>query len=529
MSNSEVGVAGGGPPAVDHPVVDEAVAPLRDGAPLDDVVLLGDIAQRSDHRARARWSAFGAVVAGTFVVSLDRTMVTVALPSIGHEFGSRGLDAVVTANLIAVAVASPGAGWLAQRFGTRRVLLASLLAFVASALLAAAATSLGMLIASRAAEGASGGVMMAVTLAAIYGLFDAEDRPRAFAVQAAVVMVSPALGPILGGYMSETEWRITFVFSALLGAGSMLVAWLRFRPLEPRDTDGAFDWQGWLLAGIGLPLVLLASTKAGDWHWISVPTLGILGLAALALGVFVHRELHVGHPLIELRMLRDRMFRYTFILEWLITIPYQAQLVLLPLELTTIAGVSPLRAGLMITPSALGTIAALRPASRLLARYGVRAPVLIGSVLLAVATAALSLIGPHTSLAFISVVMVVHGAGGGLCLMPLLVAGLESVEPRLVAQASAMRLVNKLVAQAVSVSLSVALVTALVGRRGLLSVAPDDRLHVAAAYATVDRILVVPAVIAFALALYLGGTRAVSALRPTIADEPDVLIGVSDL
>ena len=523
MSSSEVGVAGGGEPAVDRAVVDRPVAPV------DETARPVDGAGQSDGRTRARWVAFGAVVAGTFVVSLDSTMVTVALPSIGREFGSDGLDAVVTANLIAIAVASPGAGWLAQRFGTRRILLVSLTAFVASALLAAGATSLGTLIAARAAEGASGGVMMAVTLAAIYGLFDAEDRPRAFAVQAAVVMVSPALGPILGGYMSETEWRLTFVFSALLGTGSTAVAWLKFRPVEPRHTDGAFDWQGWLLAGIGLPLVLLASTKGNDWHWVSVPTLGILGLAVLVLAVFVHRELHVGHPLIDLRMLRDRMFRHTLVLEWLITVPYQAQLVLLPLALTTISGVSPLRAGLMITPSALGTIAALRPASRLLARSGVRAPVLIGSVLLVVATAALSFVGPHTSLAFIAAVMVVHGAGGGLCLMPLLVAGLESVEPRLVAQASAMRLVNKLVAQAVSVSLSIALVTTLVGRKGLLSVAADDRLHLAAAYATVDRILLVPAVIAFAVALHLGSTRPFAAARPCIADEPDVLIGVSDL
>ncbi|MCU1457860.1 MAG: family efflux transporter permease subunit [Actinomycetia bacterium] len=520
VSNADVGVAAavaaGRPPGLDREPAGGSVAP--------SALPLGESAAR----VRARWVAFGAVVAGTFVVSLDRTMVTVALPSIGHEFGSTGLDAVVTANLIAIAVASPGAGWLAQRFGTRRVLLVSLSAFVASALVASTATSLGMLIAARVAEGASGGVMMAVTLAAIYGLFDAHDRPRAFAVQAAVVMVSPALGPILGGYMSETEWRITFLFAALLGAGSMAVAWAKFRPVEALGSDGAFDWQGWLLAGIGLPLVLLASTRANDWHWFSVPTLGILGLAFVALGAFVYRELHLGHPLIELRMLRDRMFRYTFILEWLITMPYQAQLVLMPLELTTISGVSPLRAGLMITPSALGTIAALRPASRLFARSGVRAPVLIGSVLLAGATAALSCIGPHTSLAFVSAVMVVHGAGGGLCLMPLLVAGLESVEPRLVAQASAIRLVNKLVAQAVSVSLSVALVTALVGKEGLLSVATADRLHVAAAYGTVDRILVIPAVLAFALALYLGRTR-VSAARPDLVDEPDVLIAISDL
>jgi len=457
---------------------------------------------------RGTWLAFASVTAATFSVNLDRTMTSVALPQIGVDLGATGLDAVVTANLIAVAVASPGSGWLADRFGSRRTLCGALAVLVGSSLVSAGAASMPMLIASRAVQGASGGVVLSITLAVIHGLFAPEHRPRAFAIQAAVVMVSPALGPIFGGYLASFDWRGTFLVLAVVAAVALGLA-LRFLPVSPgRDPVPSIDWPGWILAGVGFPMLLLVTTSANEWGWTATPTIGA-GLAATSLlAVFARRELTIDAPLLRLHALSNRVLATTFALEWIITVPYQSQFVLLPLELTTVAGQPPLRAGIMITPSAIGTMLALRPASVLLARRGVRINVLIGTACLVAATFGLTLVDASIPLWVVALVMVPHGLGGGFCLMPLLVAGLDAVEEDLVSQVSAMRIVNKLIAQAVGVSVSVGLLVALMGDSDVLLAARSDPARALAAYVTVDRLLLIPAVLGFVVAASSRSLRA---------------------
>ena len=457
---------------------------------------------------RTTWVAFAAVTAGTFVVNLDRTMAAVALPQIGADLGARGLDAVVTANLVAVAVASPGSGWLADRFGSRRVLIGALLGFVAASVLAALAPTLPALVAARAAQGASGGVTLSVTLAAIHAMFEPHQRARAFATQAAVVMVSPALGPIFGGYLSDLDWRATFVVLAVVGSVALGLS-LRFVRGAPTATDDpAIDWPGWVLAGVAFPLVVMVTTFGNEWGWRSGRTVAAATVALVALALFVRRELRLDAPLVQLRALSNRTLRVTFLLEWIITVPYQSQFVLLPLELTSLGGVSPLRAGMMVTPSAVGTMLSLRPASRILERRGVRTNVIIGGVCLVVATAGLALAAPDTPLWVLSLIMLPHGVGGGFCLMPLLVAGLDAVPEQLVPQVSAMRIVNKLIAQAVGVSISVGILVALLGNSDLLEAARSDPAAAVRAYATVDWLLLIPAVGALVVAVRSGALGA---------------------
>jgi EmrB/QacA subfamily drug resistance transporter len=443
---------------------------------------------------RSTWIAFAAVTTGTFAVNLDRTMVAVALPQIGNAFGAAGLDSIVTLNLVAVAVASPGAGWLADRYGTRTVLMAALSLFGVASLAAAMSPSMATLLVSRALQGASGGVTLAVTLATVHALFEPAQRPRAFAVQAAVMMVSPAVGPLYGGWISAVDWRITFLVVAAFGAVA-IVAVACFVPTTPsRRAQEPVDWPGWLLVAVGLPSALMVATFGSEWGWSSTRVCALAIAGVVGLSAFVWRQLRIPSPLMRLRVLGNRKLRTTFVLEWFITIPYQSQFVLLPLELTSIVGASPLSAGAMITPSAIGTMLSLRPASRMLTRRGARINVMVGCGFLALATVGLALVQPDTPLWAIAALMVPHGLGGGFCLMPLLVVGLDAVTPSLVPQVSAMRIVNKLVAQAVGVAASVGLLTALVGG-DLLAEADSDPAGRMAAYRTVDWLLTLPLVL----------------------------------
>lgn len=443
--------------------------------------------------ARAAWIAFASVTAATFAVNLDRTMVAVALPQIGATYGGAGLDAVVTLNLVAVAVASPGAGWLADRYGAKRLLLAAMGAFVLSSLAAAAAPTMTTLLLARALQGASGGLTLAVTLATVHSLFESWQRPKAFAVQSVVLMVSPALGPLCGGWVSAIDWRVTFVAVAAVGAIAIAVAW-RFLPSDGtgRHVEGV-DWQGWVLVGIGLPSALLVATFGNEWGWTTPRVLVLVLTGVVGLAAFVRRQLRIASPLMQLSVLSDRTLRSTFALEWLITIPYQSQFVLLPLKLTTLMGASPLVAGAMITPSALGTMLSMRFAGRLLARRGARINVLIGCGCLLLATAALAFVGRDTSLWVVALIMVAHGLGGGFSLMPLLVAGLDAVDAPLVPQVSAMRIVNKLISQAVGVAVSVGVLVVLAGGDALTAAAADPS-RALAAYRQVDLLLCLPLV-----------------------------------
>lgn len=333
---------------------------------------------------RYPWIAMAVVLAGTFMVILDTTIVNVALPEIGGALAATDqIEWVVTGYLLAVGLAQLGTGWISDRVGKKRAFTASLVLFTIGSVLCAAAPGLWWLVAARLVQGLGGGAMMPVGLAMIYELFPAERRGAALGVWGIAAMAGPALGPILGGAIATSaSWRWLFLVNVPVGIIGAIAAILVLRDSGFRERR-ALAWKGYALAALGLSAILLALDRAGSAGWGSPLGLaGLLGgLGALAL--FVRTELRTDSPLIDVRMFAVGTFSLTIVLVWLVTGAQFARLVFIPLELQQVRGLTPLQTGLVLAPAALGAAVTMPLGGRLADRIGARIPVTAGLLLLA--------------------------------------------------------------------------------------------------------------------------------------------------
>jgi EmrB/QacA subfamily drug resistance transporter len=413
---------------------------------------------------RYRWMSLSIVVVGTVMVSLDTTIVNVALPRIRDDLhAGTGIEWVITAYLLAVAVSQPATGWLADRFGRTRVFLVSLGAFTGASLLCALSPNLGALIGFRVLQGFGGGALTPVGMAIVVEQFPAERRGRAMSVWGIASMAAPAVGPTLGGWLvTSVSWHWLFLINIPIGGLGTLLGLRVLRDSGYRELR-RFDTLGLGLGGGGLALTLYAISQAPHVGWSSRSTvLGLLvGVAALA--GFVRHELRTDEPLIELRIFSNRAFSLAMIVSLFMTAAQYTRLVFVPLSLETLRGFTALRVGVLLTPAAIMTAVGLSVGGRLVDSVGARRPMIFGTGLMLVAALALGNIRQDTPVSLIVVALCLQGLGFGLASMPAVVVAMNSLAPRHVAQAAAVRSLTAQVAGATAVSVLSALVAARMG------------------------------------------------------------------
>jgi EmrB/QacA subfamily drug resistance transporter len=464
-----------------------------------------------DHK-RYRWVAMAVILLGTFMVILDTSIVNVALPQIGADFHSvAAVDWIVTSYLLAVGVSIMATGWLADHFGKKRVFVVSLSAFTLGSILCALAPSLPFLVVARVIQGLGGGALMPLGMAMIYELFAPEDRGMALGIWGVAAMAAPAVGPVLGGFLVTTvSWRLLFVINVPIGFVGVPAAALLLRDLGARDAR-RLDVTGLLFSAVGLVLVLLALSEAPTWGWGSTTFIVTMVVGVALLGVWIVRSLHISGPLIELRMFRIPAFSLTMVIVWLITISQFARLVFIPLEFETLRGVSALSVGLMLTPSALGVAMTMPIGGRLADRIGARIPVSIGLAITASSFWPLGHLQIDTPMWVVSIWLFVGGLGVGLAMMPNTVIAMNSVHGRFVAQASAVRSLNRQVAASLGTAVLASFLASRIGPIG--SHAGKPTVSALAGYNDVFLIALAFALGALTCAFWLPGKEAARALQ----------------
>lgn len=450
------------------------------------------------------WIAMGVVLIGTFMVILDTTITNVALPTIGEELHqTASLDWIVTGYLLSVGLAQPATGWLADRFGRHRMFTFSLGAFAVGSLLCAMAPSLQALVVFRILQGLGGGAMMPVGMAMIYELFPPDRRGRALGIWGIAAMAAPAIGPVLGGWLvTNFSWRSIFYVNVPIGAVGVVAALLLLRDTGFRERR-PFDRAGMALATGALVALLLAFSRARDWGWAAPQTVAlVLGGVALGVAYGVHSS-GTRHPMIDLGIFRVRTFSLTIGIVWLVTAAQFARLVFIPLELESVRGLTALEAGMVMAPAALATAVTMPIGGRLADALGARVPVGLGAGLIAAGVYLLSTLSLTTPTWQITIYLAVQASGVGLALMPSSVVAMNSLPSRYVAQASAVRSVNRQVAGALSVGL---LSTFVATRIGAVSAGSAASASVAqAAYNDVFLLSLGGVLLALALVPFLPG------------------------
>lgn len=406
------------------------------------------------------WLPMSVVVGATIMVVLDSTIVNVALHQIGEDLGAGGqIEWVVTAYLLGVCASQPATGWLADRFGRKPIFLASLVAFTVASVLCAIAPSLGWLVFARVLQGLGGGALMPVGMTMVLELFPRSRHGRAVSIWGMAIMVAPAVGPTVGGWLvTSVSWHWLFLINVPIGAVAV-VAGSRLLPLTGHREARPFDLAGLVLGTGGLTIGVLGISQATLWGWTAPSTLACTGGGLVLLAAFTFHELRSAHPLIELRMLSEQRFRLAMGAMVFVTGANFARLVFIPLQLESLRGFTAFRVGTMFFVPAIVMAIGMSIGGRLVDRIGPRRPIIIGCTAMFIAMLGFSQLTLTTPIWVVVAFMSMQGFGMGVSMSPMMVAGLSDLPARLVAQGSAVRSLTTQVSGALAVAVLGAVVS----------------------------------------------------------------------
>lgn len=408
-----------------------------------------------------RWVLLVTIL-GSGMAMLDATVVNIALPAIGREFGAgfRTLQWIINAYALTLAALILLAGALGDHFGRRRVFIIGVLWFAAASLLCGLAPNAEVLVAARALQGIGGALLTPGSLAIISASFAATDRARAVGAWSGLGGVAGAVGPFLGGYLVQLNWRAVFLINLPIAAFIVVVA-LRHVP-ESSDTQSppGLDLIGSILAAAGLAGMTYALTNLGTTAGggADVAAAGIGGVVALVAFVLVERR--SPHPLVPLALFADRRFSVANVVTLAVYAGLGVFFFLLVLHLQIVAGFSPLVAGTALLPVTVLMLLLSARAGALAERIGPRLPMSVGPLLAAMGFLLTLRISRGASyLVDVLPAVVVLGLGLSLTVAPLTATVLSSADPRFAGTASG---VNNAVARSAGL-LAVAVIPVVAG------------------------------------------------------------------
>jgi EmrB/QacA subfamily drug resistance transporter len=349
--------------------------------------------------------------------SLGTSIANVGLPTLAQAFGAsfQEVQWVVLAYLLAITTLIVSVGRFGDMTGRRRLLLAGIFLFTVASVLCGLAPTLGLLIAARAAQGLGAAVMMALTLAFVGEAVPKEKTGGAMGLLGAMSAIGTALGPSLGGVLiAAFSWRALFLVNVPLGIVTFLLAH-RYLPVdrrEPKADQAGFDPLGTLLLALTLAAYSLAMT-IGRGHFGSL-NLALLLAAACGVGLFVLTEARAASPLIRLALFRDRVLRASLATSALVSTVMMATLVVGPFYLSRALGLDAARVGFVLSVGPL--VAALTgvPAGRMADRFGAQRVTLLGLIVLAAGSFALSAMPATLGIPGYIVPIAIMTAGYGL-------------------------------------------------------------------------------------------------------------------
>jgi EmrB/QacA subfamily drug resistance transporter len=293
---------------------------------------------------------------------------------------------------------------------------------------------------------------MPVGMAMVLKMFPRERHGRAVGIWGIAAMAAPAIGPTLGGWLvTSVNWHWLFLINVPIGVVA-LVAGARLLPSVERDVVGRFDLPGFLAGSLGLALFVLGLSEANNWGWSSPASVGCIGGGAVLMVLFVVRELRTDEPLLEIRMFRQPAFSLAFGITFFVVAAQYARLVFIPLYLEGARAYSALQVGLMLAPAGVATAVGMSIGGRFSDKVGPKAPMIVGTALMATALLAMATFGLSQPLWILSGLLVLQGFGMGLHAAPATVTAMNTLPPSLLGQGSTMRTLVSQVAGAVSVA-----------------------------------------------------------------------------
>ena len=412
----------------------------------------------------SRWWTLGAMCFALFMIMLDNTVVNVALPSIQRDLHATlsSLEWTVNAYTLTFAVLLVTGGRLGDIFGRRRMFLFGVIVFgLASAAIGFAPTDTA-LVAFRAVQGIGAAFMMPGTLSIITQSFPPEQRGTAIGTWAGVSALALAIGPVLGGFLTEqVSWRAIFFINPPIALIAIAVTLFAARESRDETVSRSIDFPGIGAITVGLTALVLALVQGNSWHWGSARVISLLVVAAVALASFVVIELHSRAPTIDFTFFRSRTFLGANLVAFIISFAMLAQFFFLALYMQNILHYSPLQTGLRFLPATVVIIVMGPLAGRLTDRVGPRIPMVAGLLTVTLSVFIESRLTIHTGYGLLLPGFVLMGLGMGLTMSPMSTAAMNAVDRTKAGVASGVLSMSRMVGGTFGVAVTGALLTVI--------------------------------------------------------------------
>jgi DHA2 family multidrug resistance protein len=412
------------------------------------------------------WLIAVAVMLATFMEVLDTSVANVSLPHIAGNLSATTDEAtwVLTSYLMANAIILPATNWLGQLFGRKRFLIACIALFTLSSALCGMAGSLGFLILARVLQGASGGALQPISQAVLLESFPPQKRGAAMAVFAMGVVVAPILGPTLGGWITDNySWRWIFYINLPIGACAMLMAnsVVEDPPYLQRIGPANIDYIGFGLLGIWLATLQYMLDKGQELDWFGSRAIVWCAVVSLLSFIgFIARELMTEHPIVDLRVLKNRNFAVGATMILLLGALLYGTTAILPLFMQNLLGYTAIDAGLAMSPRGIGAFIMTIIVGRVVGKISNRILIGIGFVLLSYSCVMLSRISLQIGMSSIVIPIMMSGLAISLIFVPLTTSTMGTLTQQQMGNATG--IFNLM--RNVGGSIGIAMITTLVSR-----------------------------------------------------------------
>ncbi|WP_211237047.1 DHA2 family efflux MFS transporter permease subunit [Aneurinibacillus terranovensis] len=385
-----------------------------------------------------KWLILIPIILGLSMDLLDMTIIEVALPNIMIEFGS-DIDLtqyIITAYMITIGVFEPITAYWADTRGMKKVYIISLLIFTLSSIFCALSWNIDTLIVFRILQAVGGGMIMPVALSIIEKSFNKEELPLAMGLMGLPLLIAPAIGPTLGGYLVERlNWRWIFWINVPLGLLAVSLSYVLLREFE--TVKKKLDVWGFILSAIGFGSLLLALSNGASDGWTSASIIFLFFLSGISLLSFFLLEACTSDPLLDLQIFKSRIYSASIGVTFFFMIALYGSLYLVPLFMQELRGLGAIETGMLLIYEAIGAMLFLPISSVLLPRLGGPVLTITGIVIMTIGSYFLVDLQVNTDIEEVKRNLLIIGMGLGLGIMPSITLAYSSLPENLVNQGSA--------------------------------------------------------------------------------------------
>jgi DHA2 family multidrug resistance protein len=423
---------------------------------------MANVVAAKSSKVANRGAITACVILAVIMQALDTTIANVALPYIQGSVSASSdqINWVLTSYIVAAAIMTPPSGYLANRFGRKRVLLTSIAGFVIASVLCGISQSLVEIVVFRLMQGLFGAALVPLSQGILLDIYEVEERGSAMALFGISVMVGPVLGPVIGGWLTDNiSWRWVFYINVPIGA--LAFAGISFFVLETKkDALSKLDWLGFGSLSIAIAAMQIFLDRGEQLDWFSSGEIIIEAIVcASAFYIFLAHTFTSARSFVNPRLFLDRNFAVSLIFIFIVGVTYLASLALMTPYLQTLMGYPVMTAGLVMGPRGLGTMFSMFIVGRLIGRVDTRLLLTVGLGLTAWAMYEMTGWTPDVSQWTIVSVGFVQGAGLGFLFVPLTTVAFSTLPAEMRGDGTGLYNLSRNIGSSVGISVVTALIT----------------------------------------------------------------------